>query len=463
MPSALTPSDSTLSSSTFPSRLVVAAALLAAAWLAAYAPTLAGGFIRDDFGWIYHSRLTGWSSLYSMFANAQVFYRPMVQLSFGLTEWLFGINPLPYALTNLALGIACAIAIYRLARATGLAPWAALTAAAVWAFNFHGINMAVIWLSGRTSLLGTLFSLLSALALVRNRAAAAGILAFAAFLSKEEVIALPLILTIWLIIDRVSIKRSLGLWIALALYFALRNQSGAIGISDAPPFYRFVFDPAHVLTNIVEYADRSSTLAVLVVLAAAIGFARLPKLEDADRRLVVKGLVWLIGGFAATIWLPVRSSLYAVFPSVGTVLMTAAVVAAMARLSHDRRATRLAAAACLLPFVLLPLYWQRNVRWTELRYLSAQTIRAIQSDRPEGTTLVVLHDDLTTRANFRHVFAGLLPEASAIYFGGTVSIWIEPPPPEIDPAAKPASDGRTVAFRLVDGRVEPIRISNVGN
>lgn len=444
-------------------RTTWAAIVLTVAWLMAYSATVFGGFVRDDFGWVYHSRLDGWGSIAAILTGSHLFYRPLVQLSFGITEAVFGVNPLPYALTNLLLGLGCAVAVFALARALGLATWVALLAASVWAFNFHGINMAIIWLSGRTSLLGTLFSTLAALALVRNRPIGAGVLAFAAFLSKEEVLALPLILSIWLMIDGISLKRSLGLWIALALYFPLRNQSGAIGITDAPPYYQFVFDPAHVLTNIIEYADRSSTLAVLVAIVAAIGFARLPKLEDDDRRLIVKSLVWLVGGFAATIWLPVRSSLYAVFPSVGAVIAAAVVVAAIVRAGSQARAPRLAVAACVLPFLLLPIYWQRNVRWTELRHLSSETIRAIQSDRPSGPALVVLHDDLSTRANFRHVFAGLLVEASALYFGNEVSMWIEPPPPEVDPATRPAINGRTFTFRLIDGRVEPVRIIDVGN
>ena len=202
-------------------RLAMAAAVLTAAWLLAYGPTIAGGFIKDDFGWVYHSRIGGWSSLLSAFTSAQVFYRPMVRLSFGVTEALFGNNPIPYALTNLLLGLACSLSIFALGRATGLASWAALAGTAVWAFNFHGINMAIVWLSGRTSLLGTLFSTLAALAFVRNRAIAAGVLAFGAFLSKEEVLALPVILTIWSIIDKADIKRTAGTWIALAVYFSV--------------------------------------------------------------------------------------------------------------------------------------------------------------------------------------------------------------------------------------------------
>src|SRR5687767_13105894 len=128
MPSAVpaTPASQPPPASIVQSRVVVAALILTVAWLAAYAPTIAGGFIKDDFGWIYHSRLSSWSSLYAMFADAQVFYRPIVQLSFGLTELLFDTNPVPYALTNLALGLACGLSIYHLARVIGLQPWAAI-------------------------------------------------------------------------------------------------------------------------------------------------------------------------------------------------------------------------------------------------------------------------------------------------------------------------------------------------
>jgi len=435
-------------------RLVMAAAVLTAAWLLAYGPTIAGGFIKDDFGWVYHSRIGGWSSLLSAFTSAHVFYRPMVQLSFGVTEALFGNNPIPYALTNLLLGLACSLSIFALGRATGLASWAALAGTAVWAFNFHGINMAIVWLSGRTSLLGTLFSTLAALAFVRNRAIAAGVLAFGAFLSKEEVLALPVILTIWSIIDKADIKRTAGTWIALAVYFTLRNSSGAVGISNAPPYYQFTFDPVRVATNIFEYADRSMTLAILVLIASAIAFGGIPKLDRDDRRRVLLGAVWLALGFAVTIWLPIRSSLYAVFPSVGVALATGAILTAAARQASTQRVWRLANAALILPFLLLPVYWQRNVRWTELRELSNDTIRKIQADALAPHTLVVLEDDLSTRANFRHVFGALLPEASALIFGNELSLWIEPPPPESEGHVKPAGAARVVNYRLVNGRVE---------
>jgi hypothetical protein len=435
-------------------RLAVAAAALTVAWLLAYGPTIAGGFIKDDFGWIYHSRISGWTSMLSAFTTSQVFYRPIVQLSFGVTELVFGTNPIPYALTNLLLGLACGASIVALGRAVGLAPWAALAGSAIWAFNFHGINMAIAWLSGRTSLLGALFSTLSALAFVRNRTVAAALLALTAFLSKEEVLALPVIFTAWAIIDGRGWRPTIPSWLALAVYFVLRLNSGAVGINNAPPYYQFTFDPLHVAKNILEYADRSLTLAVVAIIVAIIGSGGLPRLSRDDRRIVSMGAIWLVCGFAVTIWLPVRSSLYVVFPSIGVALATGAIVAAAARRTSAQRSGRLAAAAIVLAFLLVPVYWNRNVRWTELRDLSNETIRTIQAEHLAPDTLVVLEDDLSTRANFRHVFGALLPEAAALIFRNELQLWIEPPPPELEGNTRPTNAHRVVTYRLVNGRLQ---------
>ena len=204
------------------------------------------------------------------------------------------------------------------------------------------------------------------------------------------------------------------------------------------------------------------TLGVLLVIVTAIALKRIPGPTSREWRLVWMGSIWLIGGFAATIWLPVRSSLYAVFPSVGLALAVGTLLTATVRHAEPRRAWRVAIAGVILPFLLLPVYWQRNVRWTELRNLSAATIEAIRLDNVPGQRLVVLEDDLSTRANFRHVFGGQLPEAAALLFDD-VSLWIEPPPPEIDIAAKPAPAGRITTFRLVAGRVELARPPSIAN
>lgn len=433
----------------------LAALVLVVAWLLIYGPTVPGGFIKDDFAWVYNSRLAGWSSVYALFTKADGFYRPIVSLSFGITEALFHNNPIPYALTNVALAVACGAAIYALAMALVLPRWAALLAAAIWAFNFHGINMAVMWFSGRTSLFGTLFATLSAWFFTRGRAVVAGVMGFAALMSKEEVLALPLILAAWQRLDRKSLRATLPLWIALALYLAIRQQSGAFGVSNAPSFYQFSTDPVTLVKNVLEYADRTMTFGMLVVVAALLALRRLPALDDADRTRILKGAAWAVCGFALTIWLPVRSSLYAVFPSVGFAMAAASVVRAAASRAPSPRQLRLAAAALLLPFLLLPVYWSRNVRWTELRELTTATFTAIHAQPLAATTLVVLEDDLSTRANLRNAFGVAFPEAGRLFLGSGVHLWIEPPPPEIvGYFARPTAD-HVRTFRLVGGRIEP--------
>jgi hypothetical protein len=447
-----------------PNRVAVGAIILTFAWLLAHGPTVPGGFINDDFAWVLRSQIDGWRSVVAAFTHADGFYRPIVQLSFGISDAIWGTDPLPYALTNLGLALAAAAAIYALSVALGLPSWAALVATAVWAFNFHGINMGVAWFSGRTSLFGTLFATLGALAFTRHRPLAAGLLCFAALLSKEEVIALPAILTLWAVIDRSALRSTrsalrstLPMWAVLLVYLVLRGYSGAFGISDAPPFYQFSTDPSVIGNNLLEYADRAMTFGVLTMALALVMLGCLPARTDHDTRLILKGSTWLVCGFALTLWLPVRSSLYVVFPSVGFAIVTAVVVSAAAAQATTARARaiRTATVGLVLPFLLLPVYWSRNVGWTELRALSTETFHAIEAEPLTSHTLVVLEDDLSTRANFRNTFGTLFPAAAALYFGAQVDLWIDPPSPEITSAAMQRPDAQRVAtFRLVGGRVE---------
>ena len=152
-------------------------------------------------------------------------------LTFIVNEALSGLAPWPYGLTNLALLAACAIALFRLARVLGLQPTFAVCCAALWAFNFHAVNMALLWLSGRTSLLMTLFSLAAALLFLRRRPVAAALLFLCALLSKEDAVTLPLIVAACLFV-RGAKPRDIAvdlllMGIALAVYFALRVPSHA--------------------------------------------------------------------------------------------------------------------------------------------------------------------------------------------------------------------------------------------
>jgi hypothetical protein len=96
---------------------------LAAVVLAIYLPDAGQGFIKDDFAWIASSRLGSAGDVWGYVARpASGFFRPIVALSFGIDGILFGLRPLGYGLTNLALVGVCAAGIWRLAGALALTP-----------------------------------------------------------------------------------------------------------------------------------------------------------------------------------------------------------------------------------------------------------------------------------------------------------------------------------------------------
>ena len=163
---------------------------------AVYGPDVGRGFVKDDFRWVLASRVRSAGDLKRQFVDTTGFYRPMVSLSFAANERLGGAAPKGYGLTNLALALLTAAAIACLARVLQLPAGACLFAAGVWLMNFHGINMALLWISGRTALLLTLFAVLAAIAAAKSWPAAAALLAFAAMLSKEEAVLLPVALLV---------------------------------------------------------------------------------------------------------------------------------------------------------------------------------------------------------------------------------------------------------------------------
>src|SRR5258706_1550153 len=270
-------------------RLRIAAVTLFALLSAIYLPDLGHGFVKDDYGWIAASRVQSLPALVHLFTANVGFYRPLVSTTFAVDHALWGLNPKGYALTNAVLFLADAVLLFLLARRLSLPPAAALFAVAVWAFNFHGVNMAVLWISGRTALLLCLFGQASTLAFLNGRYSAAALLAFAAMLCKEEAVVLPaLFLTLDLtqVPERESgrsgrgVLRSLPLWTALGLYGLLRVRSGAFGPLDAPAYYRFTLAPGAVLKNIAQYIDRSGTWPLVGAAIVSIGVRTRCPLND---------------------------------------------------------------------------------------------------------------------------------------------------------------------------------------
>jgi hypothetical protein len=451
------------------------ATLLAAtpfAWAAclgaSYLADLGRGFIKDDFAWIEAGRFSGPGGLLELFGRDLGFYRPMVALSFGLDERLFGLDPYAFGATNLLLVLLCAVALGTAARSLGLSTPAALSAAMLWSFNPHGIGGAVMWISGRTSLLALLFALLATWAWSRGRWLLAVPAYALALLSKEEAALLPLVLAVWGAVlgegERPERARRFALTLlafspALVLYAALRSRTAAFLPWSAPEYYAPTTSAGALLRNVLEYLDRTSTFVVAgLLVATAVAWAR-PRLARRERQWLVLGAAWVAGGLATTVALPVRSSLYAVYPSAGAALAAGAVLGALWRDAPAVARRRLAVAAVLVPLVMLPVQRSRNVRMVRHGELSARVVSLVQEHRRalrRGSTLA-LADDPAQRVNLANTFGTLMDVAARVVARvppGRVRIEPDPATGGYLPYGAPA-----LRYRLEGAELRPVPTS----
>ena len=424
-----------------------AAVEVTAVFLLTYLPGLGRGFIKDDFAWIASNQVASAGELAGLFTSTADFYRPVVRLTFAVDWWLFGIEPLAYGLTNLAILAAGALALRALALALGMPRGAALLAAGLWAFNFHGVDMSLLWISGRTSLLATLFALLAARSFVVGRPRAAAGWALLAMLSKEDAVLLPFVLLAWggLWAARASgagaaasprfqlaraLRSSWPLFASLAVYLAARTAAGAMTPLDAPAAYRFVLSPGPVILNALSYLDRGATLAASFVLLLSAAAWMVPRPSAEQRRWVLLGLVWMLGGYALAVLLPVRSSLYAVGPAAGASLAGAALVAALWDGGGRAARCRAVLAGAFALAIAVPIHWARLDEWVDSARLSTRVLDrlapVVATLPPEG--VIRLDDDRGRRINLDAAFGTLVETAVLVRTGRRQPVWIEPPP-----------------------------------
>jgi hypothetical protein len=428
---------------------------LAGIFLLIYVPDIGHGLVRDDFGWIRHSRLGDGRSFADLLQANVGFYRPLVMVSFAIDYAIWGVRPLGYALTNLVLAMGNAALIFVLARRLTLPPAAALVSAAVWLLNFHGINVSLLWLSGRTALMVTLLALLAAIQFASRRRVAATVCALMAMLCKEEAVVLPALFTAVAFFEEggarqpvaslgKAVRRVWPVWLALAIYFPMRFNSGAFGAASAPAYYTFSLSPGLVLKNLGEYADRAGTVAVLVSLLMVAVAGLRARLDDSERRAVVWAAMWVPASLALTLFLPVRSSLYVILPSVGAALAAGVLASRTVRVA-PQRFTRLAAGLVLVALVCVPVYRSRNRRMVGEASLASRTMTVVSGEtrRHAGGGAVAFIDNRAAPTTFEASFGGAVDDAVVVMNGPQWRglSW---------PADSPVPETVTVVVRLQD-------------
>ena len=449
------------------SRTTGAVLLLVLAVCAIYLPDVGHGFIRDDAGWVGYNDLSSWAHARELLQARAGLFRPAATLSFALERRVCGIDPLCYGITNFILLMVCTAGVVMLARALSLSTGAAIVAGALWVLNWHGISSAVLWISGRTALMLVMCAAFSAAAFMRGRWLLAALLAAGAMFSKEEGVLIPAALLGWAIVEAwtesrpLLTARNIGFAIAScvagAVYYIARLHSGALTASSAPAFYRLDFSIARLLSNGPQYLDRSLTFAVSVLLLFYVVY-RPPvgELVRRHRRLLWFAVVWWVFGFAITMFIPVRSSLYACAPSIGISIAAAAMLHDAWSLLRPPQQMRAIQAGLVLPFLLWPVYHLRNKDLVDATDVSARTITALRRVAHDhgANTIVVLKDDRSHRASIDTALGTGLQEAADLLVTPPLKVWMDPPPADAELGGIGAAPAHSdVTLRLTGGQL----------
>ncbi|HEX4085091.1 MAG TPA: hypothetical protein VHY22_09280, partial [Chthoniobacteraceae bacterium] len=192
----------------FLARWLPALALAAMVFLA-YARVWHAGFIWDDDDHLTHNPcIVGPLGFGAIWTSAKAVYYPLVLTSFWVQHALWGLNPLPYHLVDVALHAACGILLWRVLRRLQV-PGAWL-GAALWTLHPVQVESAA-WITEQKNTQSGVFYLLAILCFLRWREAAeagpghdgfprsrqygaALLCAILAILSKSSTVMLPVVL-----------------------------------------------------------------------------------------------------------------------------------------------------------------------------------------------------------------------------------------------------------------------------
>jgi Flp pilus assembly protein TadD len=297
---------------------------LVAFGLAVYGRTLAHGFVYDDWLHVAAEPIPeSLAQLARVFAEPMSplvpYYRPIARVLTAAQLALHGAAPLPFHALNLALGVACALALRAVlaTRALGATPLVATLAAALFLAHPLAAECIAPIASGRETLLPTLFTLLAVASYLRATALGRA-LAVACFalglLSKEQAIATPLVLAL---ADALRIApdapRGARAWAAryaphaavIAAYAAAR--SAAVPAALAPGLALFAAPAGPVLSLLYDVQTTFAPLAHLayeppldvwwspprLALAVAAALALLAAALRVDRRRALWWLAWI--------------------------------------------------------------------------------------------------------------------------------------------------------------------------
>jgi hypothetical protein len=177
------------------------------------------------------------------------------------------------------------------------------------------------------------------------------------------------------------------------------------------------------------------------------------------RPVALKGAVWLVLGFALTILLPVRSSLYAVMPSIGVVMVVGAVANGFLPRVAPASLKRGAIVIAAIFVMLYPAYRLRNQRYVSEAELSASIVSElsrIAASQPSGG-LVVIRDLRSGRPTAEQAFGPGAEYAAALITDRKIRVWIDPAPVELSSVTPPDLSQAIAVLTVESGAVRRTR------
>ncbi|MBM3130067.1 MAG: hypothetical protein FJ009_15770 [Chloroflexi bacterium] len=401
-----------------------------------YHPVIDAPFQGDDFRYVWYlffyfpdlldgQRWENWLSTFSGF-GAWSYFRPVFQLSYLYDYLVWGLNPLGYHLTSLALHLLAAFSSFLLSWLLTHRRRVACVAGLLFAVMPIHVE-AVSWFGARADVLVALAYVMSILFFIlfskshRILFLAASSVAFVlALLAKESSVTLPLILLIydWLYERKalLCLKRMYThllfcgfLVVYLAVRILLWDMTGMSPVPRSPQFPWDHFSQAYLLALVDPLlVDMSNEIRWII-----LGVVGVLLFVYRSRREVWLAVAWLI----ITI-LPSLFSLdadvfdrYVYLPSVGLGILLASVIADPLS-SLIGRSYRVAIVLCL---VVLALYANglhtRNTAWAraaQITQLVTQQVLSLHPALPPDARLIFTNVPVLVGARNMQAFGGKL-------------------------------------------------------
>src|SRR5688572_27701279 len=259
-------------------RVWLGAAALVLLGALAYANSLAGVFIIDDYYTIVDNPdiRTPWSLslIRSSWGESAVLGRPVVALTFAINYTLHGLDVRGYHVGNIAVHLLCALVLFGLIRRISHSLVFAFVCASLW--MLHPVNSEVVnYISQRTESMMALFYLLTIYASVRSHTAervwpwiTAALAASAlGVLSKQSMITIPLAVLLvdyTLFYDSFRSAIRSRWWFYLGVTAAtlgpglttwyLSPTSNAVGLGSGPSPWLYLLNQSVIITRYIRLA-----------------------------------------------------------------------------------------------------------------------------------------------------------------------------------------------------------------